>query len=817
MSRRGRRLAVAVGTVVALLFVGRWTATLLADRWWAAEFSPAAASFLTQWHLLRFLLDLGGCLLAAAWFIGNLLLVYRAVGTVQVRRNVANLEFREALTPGVLLSVVVGAGTFLGLLVGIGASRWGRDVVLALEGVSYGVQDPLMRNDLGLYVAQLPVWRAAHGFFLLLVLLALSGVALLYMLVGAIRWIERRPAINHHARAHLGWLLAALALALGWGYLLEPYELLAGSADLLTQATWRSSVLVSPILAGVALAAGGLSAFWAARPRHTLMFSGWIVLAAASMLGHWLLPSVLGGSRVPAVEPKSLEQLTRTAYGLETLRESRLEPIGAPMPPAVPSLWSPAPLAQSVAGDSTTLIAMNPAVLTPDGRRRPVWLIVRAGPGGRVTASAVADQNVSHAGEPLFFRLGDTLPRPSPMPLLDLGTAALTPAAPEYRLQTGGSLGMPVGSWPRKLALAWALQAGELLAAVPAGSRIDWRLSPEERVSRLGPFADWSAPVARVVGGELVWLLDGYLTSATFPLTRRALWRNRRVGSVAAAFLATVNAETGAVRIFLHPRADPVASAWGAIAAGVVEPPSAIPDGVLRATSYPADLFQVQARQLERAPWNAGIMSGGRNPRAGEPLPPQIIWAPDTTGPVLATMFESPRERRLSAVLLGSEEDGRGSLRLFLLDSTTTLPIRDVLQNRWSNFPSYDALSDSIREDGGRLEPGPLRLELSPGGVVAYQGYYAPRPSGGTVLAWVSVAAPDRLGAGRSLREAWSNLLGTTVPAPPGSAQAGRLDEARRWMEHADSALRTGDWSEFGRAWSNLRKLLGLRLDSLRT
>jgi hypothetical protein len=167
-------------------------------------------------------------------------------------------------------------------------------------------------------------------------------------------------------------------------------------------------------------------------------------------------------------------------------------------------------------------------------------------------------------------------------------------------------------------------------------------------------------------------------------------------------------------------------------------------------------------------------------------------------------------------VLVGSRDDGRTHLQLVRLDSTTTLPIRGVLGNRWANFPSYDALNDSIAEDGGKLEPGPVRVDIGPGGPVAYQGYYASRAPNGMVLVWVSVAARDRLGAGRTLGEAWSNLLGTTVPAPPGTAQSGRLEEAKRWLELADSALRIGDWSEFGRAWSTLRSVLGLPLDSTR-
>jgi hypothetical protein len=816
LSRRRRRLAAALGALVALLFLGRWTATLLADHWWAAQFSPTAASFIIDWHILRFTLDLGGCLMASAWFIGHLLLVYRAVGTVQVRRNVANLEFREALTPRALLTVVVVSGVLLGMVVGVGASRWWRDVALAWQGVIYGVNDPLAGRDLGIYVAQLPVWRAAHGFFLLLILLALTGAAALYMLVGAIRWIERRPAINKHARTHLGWVLAALALALAWGYLLEPYELLARPPELLDQATWRATANVSPVLAGIALATGGISALWAARPRHALVLSAWIVLGASSVVTHWLLPSMLTGTGEAAVDNASLEQLSRVAYGLESLRVTRLEPIGPPSPPAVPSLWNAAALARAIPGDSGHLVAANPALLTPGGKPRSAWLIVRSSAGGRIAVAGVADQQVSPEGEALFLRLGDTLARPIPTPLFDLPPDVLAPDAPAYRVVQGEGSGVRVGSWPRRLALAWALQAGDLLGDLPSASRVDWRLSPEERLNRLVPFADWSAPVARVVDGELVWLLDGYVVSGTFPLTPRTTWRERRVGAVNASFLATVHAESGTVRVYLQPRTDPTAAAWSRISHGLVEPASAIPETVLGGAGYPGEWFRIQTQQLERAPWKLGAINSVTDQRSLEQPPAQLGWAPDTSGPVLTATFEVPGERRLSGVLIGSRDEGRLRLALTRLDSATTLPVRDILQNRWARFPSYHALNDSIQEDGGKLERGPLKVEVGPGGPIAYQGYFALRPSGGTLLAWVSVAAPDRLGAGRTLKEAWSNLLGTTVPAPPGSAQTGRLDEARRWMLHADSALHAGDWSEFGRAWSSLRNVLGLPLDSAR-
>jgi len=813
VSRRARRLTAAIAGLIALLFGGRWAAAVLTDRWWAAQISPAAVAFLTDWHVLRLVLDLSGFLLASAWFIGHLLLVYRAVGSVQVRRSVANLEFHEALTPGALLSMAVGAGALLGLLVGTGASGHWSEVALAWRGLSYGATEPLQHRDLGVYVAQLPVWRLAHGFVLLLVLLALGIVFALYLLVRAIAWINGRPAINNHARAHVGWLLVALALTLLWGYLLEPYELVAGLGDTLDAASWQGVMLVSPILAGVALATAGLTAAWALRPRHALVAAGWIVLAFASLVGHWMVPPALGGEGVAATSPGVTDRLDRQAWSLESLSEERLSTLGPPAPPPAPSLWNAAAVRRIAVGDSADVVAADQAVLTGQGHRRPVWLAVRAFAGGRVGLIAIADDRTGPAGQPLFYGSGDSVPRPIPVPLLELGSSNFRPGAPGYRLVPSGRRAVEAGSWPRRLMLAWALQAPGLLRQLPGGLRVDWRLAPEERLSRLAPFVEWSEAVPRVIDGELVWLLDGYLAAEAFPLSTRQAWRGQRVGALEAAFLGTVDAATGAAHVYTRPGAGALAAAWSEISRGVVEPAGAIPLAVIRQAPYPLELFRVQARHLEQGRWKAGTLGGQPLGEPGDIPHTDQEWTDDSSAVARVAAYERQSERRLEAVLGATGPTAADGLRLIRLDSTALVPSRSALETRWNRFATYKALSDSIGDDGGRLEHGPVRLDLRPGGITAYQTHVAWGPDG-AALVWVSVAAGERLGAGRTLREAWSNLVGATVPAIPGSAQATRLEEARRWLDRADSALRAGDWTGFGRAWKGLRQALGLRADS---
>src|SRR5690606_25970896 len=166
----------------------------------------------------------------------------------------------------------------------------------------------------------------------------------------------------------------------------------------------------------------------------------------------------------------------------------------------------------------------------------------------------------------LFYRPGDSLAYPNPYPSAVLGATSVRPGAPRYVVgQAAGEApvgGVAVSSLLRRMALAWALQAGELLGPIPEGTRIDWALSPAQRLATLAPFAEWSGIRARIVDGSVFWVVDGFLRARANPLVEPAEWRGGPAGLVRAAYLGIVAAATGEARIYLREDADPLAGAW---------------------------------------------------------------------------------------------------------------------------------------------------------------------------------------------------------------------------------------------------------------
>ena len=789
MSRRRRGLLTGLAAAIVLLFAGRWIASYLADGWWAEQFSPAARSFIASVRLLRLAIDGAAVLIAAAWFIGHLVIVVRAVGSVQIPRHVANLEFREAVRHDFLLIGALGTGLVLGLLVGLDASAHWPTILLAWQGVRTGMVEPLLGRDTGLYLTQLPLWRMLHAFVFALVVIATALVATLYGVIGAVRIERRRLAINDHARAHLGLLLAALALTLAWGYALEPFELVASFEGAPTAGEFRRVSVTAPALTGVALMVSALSALWSFRPRHALAAAAWAILVAASIAGHHVAPLVARGDIGPAAPDSVVRELESAAYDLGAVRQES------------PPVLLPAPLFDADA--ARQIFAVQEEVTTIDAGsivsgplQQPAWFVLTGTRDAPARLVAVAADRAGGAGGPLFYRPGDSLAYPSPYAAVTMSQAAVRPGAPRY---FAGEMahGVAVGAVPRRLALAWALQAGELLGPVPASLRIDWALSPGQRLATLAPFASWSSVRARVVDGSALWIADGYLTAQGHPLVEPATWRGGRAGFVHAAFLGVVDATTGATRVFLRDEADPLAAAWARISDGVVESSSAVAPRVAQAAGYPPELFAVQAEILGARP------DGPGRPAVARPGGRAVQAAWDTSGAdLLIIPFHGGDGSQVTSLLSAA-----ASAPPVLSPVDNGLPAARALERRWARFATFAPVQDSILGAGAELRASDVHYWTTPEGLGALQVHTAARPGARPAIVWVTVATGRRLGAGRSFPEAWVNLQGTTAATPSGTTP-GALSEARHWMRLADEALRRSDWAAFGRAFDALRGVL---------
>lgn len=806
MSPRTRRLAVLILAVVVLLFAGRWTAGLFADRWWAEQLSPAAAEAVTGWALLRFGLEATGILFACAWFIGHLLLVYRAIGSVQVHRRLANLEIREAVNMQVLVWISVAGGLLLGIVAGRGAGDWAPAVVLAWTGKAYGASDPVLGRDLTFYITRLPVWRLLHQYLLLLTLLAVGGAATLYAVIGAIRWQDRRPAINDHARIHLGALLVLLALGLAWGYLLEPFELVAGVKGTLHDGLFDFRRRVAELLTGVALAATLLSLWWAIRGRHAVLLSVWGLLVLSSLLGHYVIPALIAGGRTSPLDGVIRRGLDQLAYGMVGVRDSAFAPrVADPDAPRPMGLWTQPLAIAATAADSGRVVSADRAVVQVGRRPRPAWLVLRDQGANGAGLTVLLDDQVTTSGFPIVFHEADSLRTPSGPPSLRLSHRATWPGRHAAVIDTASN-GVLVGTGLRRLAMAWALQTGSLLGPGSSTQRAFWKLDPSERLSALAPFATWGIPVPRFVGGELVWLVDGYLASATFPGSTRVVWRRQAVGSLQAGLVGVVTAESGRISIYLRHSSGEVAKQWQGLFNHLIQPASAMPAEVVRSLAYPAELVAAQAHVMEQPHWGLGRLMG-HSDEVGQIGPiGDGRWKSDTSGVEAIIPYE--KERNVSAVLQARMADGWETLSILRFDTLVTLPVASVLQTRWTRFPTYQQLKDSVEKAGARLDPGSISYWPTPLGLGASQVWYAARDGVDPVMLWVSLAIADRRGAGHDLEEAWQNLLGLNAPVISAGERGTRIFEARRYLEDADNALRRGDLEGFGRAWEGLKRTL---------
>ena len=792
MTRANRRrlYLIGAGLLVAALVGGRWLAVETAERAWDRTFAggEALVAARDRARLLQALV----LLVANAWIVGNLLIVYRAIGSVQMPRRLGDLEIVEAVPRRTLLAATVLLGIILGTLLSLGTGDWWRHAMLAASPPHFGVPDSTkLGYDAGYYVSVLSWLAVLQNRTLILVVGALGIVALLYGIIGSLRIRRGRIRASDYARAHIGVLLACLALVIAWGAALDPAEIVGGLHGVVDQAALTVRIPGARIVAAVAIVTALISLAWAWRDRPRLIVAGWAALLVTLTGGYFVIPGIVRTSSGSGPESAELIRrraaLERVAFGLVDVDPSSPPPFpsGEAAVRTIP-LWDP-PHVGAALGAPASAVALRPPPTRPEDRG-VVWMVAPTNAPGpvrlaRETDSGLAVTSLPSENAPLLF--GPGLPEPV------VTAADSAPPAPPASgggggagEGAGGGAVRLIGAW-RRFAIAWTIQSWGLARGESNGRVLLWRRDVTERLQRLAPFARFgtAAPVLRT--GALWWVSWGYVSHDAFPLVRQLPWRDDDVRFLRAGLVGAVRGATGETHLWLAPGYDSLTAAWARRFEPLIEPADRLPADLRAQLAYPGETFKIAVAALLRASADSAALAGWLT-RPREPYqlgaPDEAIW----TGIAFESVSLMPR-------------------RFVGLYAAAITP-RGAEVHLWRPSPSDPPLERLPGELVGSwlLRPGLLRVWPVGKSIITVQAQIfdpvGARTPPAPRVTEVYVTLDGRAGHGLTARAA---LLGgeqmitdTTIAA--------RWERARRLAIQADSALGAGDLATFGSLWRQL-------------
>ncbi len=420
-----------------------------------------------------------------------------------------------------------------------------------------------------------------------------------------------------------------------------------------------------------------------------------------------------------------------------------------------------------------------------------------------------------------------------------------------------GDGGVPVGSLFRKVLYAFKFAEPNIVLSnrVNENSKILYDRHPRDRVEKVAPWLTVDGDTyPAVVDGRVVWIVDGYTTSNSYPYSERRSLRQATddtltQGSAQAALptdnvnymrnsvKAVVDAYDGSVTLYQWDTQDPVLKTWMKVFPGVVQPKSQIDESLLQHLRYPVDLFKVQRNVLERyhvtdaqtfyedgERWRVPEDPATPSGQTRTQQPPYFLTTarPGQEDPAfsLTSVYLPNSRQNLAAFMSVNSEatsDDYGTMQILQLPSDTQVPGPSQIANQFSSDRGVTQALLQFRQSDAQVLNGNL-LTLPVGDALLYvQPVYIRRQaSEGTypVLQFVAASFGEEVGFGQTLDEALRVALGLaegTVPDPDeeapsdgGSANEGKttqdyLDDASAAYSAAQQALEDGDLAEYQR------------------
>ncbi|PKI92076.1 hypothetical protein CW368_04340 [Actinomycetales bacterium SN12] len=385
-----------------------------------------------------------------------------------------------------------------------------------------------------------------------------------------------------------------------------------------------------------------------------------------------------------------------------------------------------------------------------------------------------------------------------------------------------GDGGPRIGNTFVKLLYAMKFQSEQILFSnlVNSESQILYERDPKKRVEKVAPYLTLdNDPYPSVVDGRIVWIVDGFTTSASYPYSktvslRDAIADSRTPASVVSfdninyirnSVKATVDAYDGSVKLYAWDDEDPILKAWQKVYPATVEPISEMSGDLMSHVRYPTDLFKVQRDVLgvyhiddarsfaqEDNRWQTPD-----DPRAKDRLQPPYYLSMKMPGQdeprfsMFSTFIPAAQQGESREVLMGylavdsdagskkgEKAEGYGKLRLLEIDTNTTVPGPGQVQNTFDSDTEIANKLNVLTLGKSDVRYGNL-LTLPVGGGLLYVQPVFVQSSEGTKLPnlrKVLVAFGDRVAFEDTLTEALDVLFGGDAGAAGGDGDVEPTD-----------------------------------------
>ena len=417
-----------------------------------------------------------------------------------------------------------------------------------------------------------------------------------------------------------------------------------------------------------------------------------------------------------------------------------------------------------------------------------------------------------------------------------------------------GSGGVPIGNiFTRALFASRFGNINLLLSSrVHSESKILFDRTPAERVAKVAPWLNIDKdPYPAVVDGRVVWIVDGYTTSDSYPNSQRvdlasatsdstSSWtpigtERQNVNYMRNSVKAVVDAYDGSVTLYVWDTDDPVLQTWEKVYPDMLHSVDEVSPDLMAHFRYPQDLFKVQRQILGRYhmtnpdAWyqQSDLWVVPEDPRSADTKEPayylSIKWPGDEMPVFSQTAVFVPNEREnlgaYMAVVADAASPDYGKLRVLRLSDTHQVPG----PNQTFNAIQTDQLVQQALlpfTSQGAAEPvygNLLTLPLG-GGLIYVNPIYTRGKTQGSypVLRFIVVRFGDHIGLGSTLQEALDQVFegdagastgeeevnGGETPTTPSTGLAAvqqALQEAANAYTAADAALTRGDLGEYQR------------------